>query len=151
MVGNLTDYETRQLLHNQRLGRLACQHNDQVYIVPIAYAFDGKYIYAHSREGQKVNMMRKNPKVCFEVDLVKNLANWQTVIVQGEYQELMGEAAREALDFFVEKLDAHLTSETSLPPKGMVNFHHEEQSTVKTIVFRIRIDEISGRYEKSNH
>ena len=150
MVGALTDYETRQILKNQRLGRLACQSDGNVYIVPIAYAFDGRYIYAHSREGQKINMMRKNPKVCFEVDVMKDLANWQSVIVQGEYEELMGESARNGLAFFVENMATHISSETSFPPNGMLNFHHQETSIVKTIVFRIRITEITGRFEKSN-
>ena len=42
-------------------------------------------LYCHSGEGLKLQMMRANPSVCFEVDRHENLANWQSVIAQGTF------------------------------------------------------------------
>lgn len=54
----------------------------------MAFAYDGTHIYAHSKAGIKITMMRKNPFVCFPVDIIENMANWRSVIIQGEYEEL---------------------------------------------------------------
>ena len=37
-------------------------------VVPVNFAFDSKYIYGFTTLGQRVESMRLNPLVCFEVD-----------------------------------------------------------------------------------
>jgi hypothetical protein len=44
------------------------------------YAYSDGAIYAHSEFGQKIDMMRHNPDVCFEVDHVEDLVNWNSAI-----------------------------------------------------------------------
>ena len=63
-------------------------------MVPGNYIYDGHFIMAHSLKGMKIEMMRKKPKVCFEVDEMKNFTNWRSVIVWGEYQEFTEERER---------------------------------------------------------
>jgi len=75
MIGDLDKYEIEKVLRQQIIGRLACHANDKTYIVPISYAYDGIYIYGHTYEGMKIRMMRENPKVCFEVEIMENMAN----------------------------------------------------------------------------
>ena len=41
-------------LKETRLGRLACAQDNQPYIVPINFAFDGTYIYGFTTLGQKI-------------------------------------------------------------------------------------------------
>ena len=149
MLGNLTSHEIEQLLQNQILGRIGCHADGKTFVVPIAFAYDGKYLYGHSKEGMKVNMMRHNPKVCFEVDKMENMANWQSVIIQGEYEELFGDAARKAMGYFMQKLKPYLASQTSLPSHGLAQFHSKEQSSIDSIIFRIKIKEKSGKFEKT--
>src|SRR5690349_16428412 len=88
MFGKLRSEEIEQLLKQQLIGRIACHADGVTYVVPISYAYDGVYIYARTFEGMKVNMMRKNPDICFEVEDTKNLSNWQTVIAWGSFEEL---------------------------------------------------------------
>ena len=80
--------EIEQLLQQQLVGRIGCHVDGLTYVVPVSYAYEGNYIYCHALEGMKINMMRKNPDVCFEVDNTKNLANWQSVIAWGSFEEL---------------------------------------------------------------
>jgi len=148
MLGTLTLPEIDQLLKSQTVGRIGCCAEGKVYVAPITYVYDGKYLYGHSREGMKIQMMRKNPNVCFEVDTMQNLANWKSVIVQGEYQELMGEAARGVMQQFVKELKPHLLSSTSIPTHGLTNFHQKEQSEIKSVIFRIKVKEKTGRFER---
>jgi len=32
--------------------------------------------------------MRKNPEVCFQLDVIENLASWRSVICWGTFEEL---------------------------------------------------------------
>jgi nitroimidazol reductase NimA-like FMN-containing flavoprotein (pyridoxamine 5'-phosphate oxidase superfamily) len=88
MFGNLNEETIEAVLHHQLIGRIGCHSNDLTYVVPISYSYDGDYVYAHAEEGMKINMMRQNPKVCFEVDTMENMANWQSVIAWGSYEEV---------------------------------------------------------------
>src|ERR1700688_573053 len=94
MLGTLKMPEIEQLLSKQVVGRIGCRYGESVYIVPISYAYDGKYVYCHTHEGRKVDLMRLNPKVCFEVDNMPNMANWQSVIAWGEFEELKDPSER---------------------------------------------------------
>ena len=149
MLGTLTSYEIDQLLHSETLGRIGCSVDNQVYVVPIIYAYDGVYIYGHSQNGKKIQMMRDNPKVCFEIDKASTISNWQSVVVQGLYQELLGAQAREAMRFFMDHLQVHFSSETSAYRYGMKDFHENEQGTIRSIIFRIKIIEKTGRFERN--
>src|SRR5581483_7255296 len=88
MIGSLEQNEIEEVLHGQIIGRLGCYANDTTYVVPISYAYDGTYLYGHGYEGMKMDMMRKNPKVCFETDAMENMGNWKSVIAWGEFEEL---------------------------------------------------------------
>ncbi|WP_339627840.1 hypothetical protein [uncultured Maribacter sp.] len=54
--------------------------NNKTYVVLVTYANDGQYAYGHTQEGMNFNLMRKNPMVCFEVDVIENMGNWRSVI-----------------------------------------------------------------------
>src|SRR6476661_1514067 len=83
MIGELNEAEIDALLKEKAVGRIACHEKDFIYLVPLSYAYDGQYIYIRSLEGTKVNIMRKNPQVCFEVDDITDMANWKSVIAWG--------------------------------------------------------------------
>ena len=68
MIGTLSPSKIEKLLRSEAIGRLGCQRDGKVYVVPLNYGYDGKFIYAHSKEGLKIGIMRENPDVCFEVD-----------------------------------------------------------------------------------
>jgi len=94
MLGKLSDVQIEQVLHEQFVGRIGCYADGKIYVVPVTYVYDDAYIYAHSKEGLKVQMMRKSPQVCFQVDAMENMTNWRSVIVWGEYQELKRKRAK---------------------------------------------------------
>src|SRR5450755_1970860 len=95
MVGTLTEVEIDALLAEQQFARLGCHLEGKTYVVPISYALDGARIVGQTTLGLKIEMMRGNPDVCVEVDDVKDLTNWRSVILSGRYEELTGiEAVR---------------------------------------------------------
>lgn len=149
MFGKLNSTEIEKLIHEQFIGRLGCHSDGLTYIVPFSYAYDGNYIYCHSFEGMKVDIMRKNPKVCFQVDNTKNLANWQSVICWGTFEEIpAGEERNNALRKLEERRLPVVTSET-MHLTSQWPFPSEDIEKVKGIVFRILLDKKTGRFEKS--
>lgn len=149
MIGHLTKEQIEAVLKENILGRIGCHDGKKSYVVPINYVYDGKHIIAHSAVGMKVEMMRKNPSVCFEVDEMKSFTNWRSVIAWGEYQELTEERDRyQALKLFVERMMHMKISETALLPAipaGKV--HSQFAGNSKPVIYRIVLTEKTGRYE----
>jgi nitroimidazol reductase NimA-like FMN-containing flavoprotein (pyridoxamine 5'-phosphate oxidase superfamily) len=148
MLGKLNSEQMDYVLHSQVVGRIGCYANGRVYLVPITYLYDGQYIYAHTKEGLKIGMMRQNPHICFEVDAIQNMANWQSVILQGVYEELTGEESQNARRLLLNRMTPLLVSETSLPEDSPVMHQPVSSTPLVPVTFRIRITEKTGRYEK---
>ena len=148
MLGTLNSYQIENFLRSEVVGRLGCSSKGKTYIVPIAYTYDGKDIYAHTKEGLKTTMMRQNPSVCFEVDHIHNMSNWQSVILWGKYEELKGKKAEEALQALVNRIHPISSSEVSVPRHGLERPDAPVNPEVKLVVFRIKIEKASGKYKK---
>jgi nitroimidazol reductase NimA-like FMN-containing flavoprotein (pyridoxamine 5'-phosphate oxidase superfamily) len=88
LIQELTRQESLDLLARTRLGRLACAHENQPYVVPIYFSYDHDCLYSFSTVGQKIEWMRINPKVCVEADEVVSPQQWLSVVVFGLYEEL---------------------------------------------------------------
>lgn len=64
--------ELDQIIHSAQICHLACSNNDEPYVVPIAFGYDGKAIYFHTAQtGRKIDILSVNPRVClgFEKDI----------------------------------------------------------------------------------
>jgi nitroimidazol reductase NimA-like FMN-containing flavoprotein (pyridoxamine 5'-phosphate oxidase superfamily) len=149
MIGTLTKEQSEHVLRSGLIGRIGCSDKGGVYIVPVTYVYDDKCIYAHSREGLKVEMMRKNPQVCFEVDSIESMTNWRCVVIQGTFQELKADAEQtKAVAILKDRLMPYLLSET-MRPKGFDHGPTGVEKERKPVVYRIRIDHMTGRFEKN--
>ena len=78
MLGTLIPIQIDKVLKEGLLGRIGCSGEGKTYVVPISYAYDGNFIYCHTHEGLKTKMMRENPNICFEVEEMKDMANWKS-------------------------------------------------------------------------
>jgi nitroimidazol reductase NimA-like FMN-containing flavoprotein (pyridoxamine 5'-phosphate oxidase superfamily) len=65
----LSKQKCLKLLEKAVYGRLAtCGNNNQPYITPLNFVFTNGRIYFHCGfEGQKIDNINSNPRVCFEV------------------------------------------------------------------------------------
>ena len=149
MLGKLANDQIDNLLHGEMVGRLGCQEDGLTYIVPVSYAYKGGDIYIHTIEGQKVDMMRNNPNVAFEVDRISDMNNWQSVVLTGVYKELEGQEANEATQLLISRFMPFNTSETVPSKYGMEKIHLDARPKATSVVFKIEVLEKSGRYEKS--
>lgn len=147
MLGTLPQQQIEEVLKTQIVGRIGCCSDGETYIVPISYAYDGTYIYCHTHEGKKAEMLRKNPKVCFEVDEMKDMANWRSVIAQGFFEELKNRNERNmAMQTLLNRYLPIISSVTTHLGEHWP-FHPDNTTDIKGLVFRIAIKEKTGRFE----
>jgi len=142
MLGELTKREIIDLLESQFIGRLGCHLNGETYIVPINYVYQNNAIYAHSGEGKKIEMLRVNPRVCFQVDEINTMFKWKSVILWGTFEELKDRERKQVMQGLILRIMPN-TNDPSRNPS------HAIDPTLRDdlIVFRINIQEGTGRFE----
>lgn len=89
-MNELTPAECAEVLARASFGSLGCALEDQPYVVPLYFVYDAGYVYALSTAGQKVEWMRRNPKICLQVNEVAGQEQWMSVLASGRYEELTG-------------------------------------------------------------
>ena len=142
LIHELSPAECVEVLSRAHVGRLACARDDQPYIVPISFYFDGTAsLYGFSRVGQKIEWMCDNPKVCVETDDIADRFHWTSIVVTGTYEEL-GDSHEDShqLERAVELPQQH--SHWWLPGAG--KFVDGETHTT-SVVYRVRISRVTGR------
>lgn len=148
MTGDLTKDEINNVLMSQSLCRIACSDGDKPYMVPVTFAYAGNYLYGQCMPGTKLSILRKNPNVCVQVDMINSLTNWKSVLVFGKFEELKDKEAETAREQLYSKIFTLMTA------NAVHTFGHELESAIddnnriKSVMYRIKIDKISGRYQK---
>jgi nitroimidazol reductase NimA-like FMN-containing flavoprotein (pyridoxamine 5'-phosphate oxidase superfamily) len=149
MMGKLDNNQIEELLLHEIIGRIGCHADGVTYVVPISFAYDGKYVYGHTHEGMKIDIMRKNPKVCFQVDHLTNMANWKSVISMGTFEEITDtETRKDAIQKLINRTLPMLSSET-VKLTSEWPFKSGDPDKVDGIIYRIALEEKSGRYESN--
>jgi nitroimidazol reductase NimA-like FMN-containing flavoprotein (pyridoxamine 5'-phosphate oxidase superfamily) len=133
MVGLLSCEEIEALLQRQCVGRIGCSVDERPYIVPMRYLYDGAAVYAVSGPGRKIDAMRAQSLVCFEVDEIDGTGTWRSVIASGVFSEITDDAERRSLLRYLGVAWAGPDGGDSPPPSSI-------------IVFSIRLLEKSGRF-----
>ena len=133
-IRELPAEQIEALLRTAIVGRIACcghgaGGDGRPYLVPLAYGYDGDAVYAHSGPGRKLDFMRAEPRVTFEVDQAVAPDRWRSVIAEGTFEEIDDPRQRDAALEVIYGGD-------SVPDLGS-----------QTVVFRIRLTSRSGRYE----
>ncbi len=136
--------ELRQILDAARVCRIALCDGDRPYLVPLTFALDGDDLVLHSaRAGRKLEILRRNPAVCFEVEEGLEVARaatacefsmrFRTVIGHGDahFVEQRDEKTR-LLALFARRYGAA----EDAPPQ------HEVE---RTCVVRVRVRELTGK------
>jgi nitroimidazol reductase NimA-like FMN-containing flavoprotein (pyridoxamine 5'-phosphate oxidase superfamily) len=143
IVRTLSTLECTKLLTENRLARLACAKDGQPYVVPIYYAYADNHLYGFSMPGKKVEWMRSNPLVSALIDARGKSREWQSVLVDGRYEELPDQIGHKLeRDRAWTLLSKHVNW---WEPGALKPVTAETASHSKHIFFRILIDQISGR------
>jgi len=147
MIKKLENKECLLLLQNNYLGYLAYIYQKQPFMVPMTYFFDKKTntILCYSAEGHKINAMRKNNDVSFEVTDIESVHKWKSVLAHGTYEEITGSDAKLKLH----KFSIGVRKIIKFKEHRELNFISEFSSKIYKndlpIAFMIKITDVTGK------
>ncbi len=128
--------ECLALLSRHNVGRIAFSYRDHVDIEPIHYQFSEGWLYGRTTSGTKLRTLAHNRWVAFEVDEIRALFDWESVVVKGALYLLERNGSQ--ADNYAKAVDVlrHLV------PAALDD---EDPTPDRTVVFRIHTDQITGR------
>jgi uncharacterized protein len=138
MIGQLNDIEMNNVLSSRLVGRLAFTERKKPRMLLVSYTYDGKFIYAQTNVDRILKTSRKSRDVCFQVDMITSMRNWQSVIVLGKAEPIESAGANETGNVYFDQ------ESIRNPMERRTN----EKSEERGVIFRIKIMEVTGRYEK---
>ncbi len=126
--------------------RLGMSDGDQPYVVPLCFGYDGNALYFHcAQEGRKLDVLRKNPRVCVEFDNAGDVTEAGPACAWSiEFQSVIAFGTAELVEDPEEKRKglALLIAQYSSSGK---EFAFPEAIANHTAVIKVVIDEITGK------
>ncbi|OFY62263.1 MAG: hypothetical protein A2V64_10905 [Bacteroidetes bacterium RBG_13_43_22] len=134
-----------EILSGSQVCRIAMVDGDKPYIVPMNYGYKDNTVYFHSSpSGKKIELLKKNNRVCFETELPSQIirkeiscewsAKYRSVIGYGTVEFITDpEDKREGLDIIMAHYGKRLGS---IYPDTRIR---------KVLVLKLKIDEITGK------
>ena len=138
--GNVID----DIIRRCRVCRLGLSDDGQPYVVPMNFGYDGHALYFHgAMEGRKIDIIRKNSRVCFEFDIVVDMieaeaaCNWGT-----RYQSVIGFGTAE----IISELEAKTEALGIIMAQYSGRRYAFPESTVnQTALIKVNITEMTGK------
>lgn len=141
-ITNKGDIE--KILRKTRVCRLAMVDGNIPYIVPMNFGYKDGCLFVHSAlEGKKIDLIKKNSNVCFEVDeLIKFKKEKQACDWGAEYKSVIGFGRAVLLKTREEKIEGLnvIMSQYSGRP-----FTYPDGMLEKTMVIKIKINQMTGK------
>jgi nitroimidazol reductase NimA-like FMN-containing flavoprotein (pyridoxamine 5'-phosphate oxidase superfamily) len=136
--------QMEQILAQAQVCRLAMVDQGQPYVVPLNFGYGNGSLYFHSApEGRKIDVLKADPQVCFEVDEMVKMNKAAAACDWGvSFKSVIGTGTARILDTPAEKkagLDiimAHYSGRS---------FDYPEEKLAKTAVVQVTIHEMTGK------
>jgi len=140
-----------QWLQEAPVGRIGMIHQNLPYVVPVNFCKSGNAIYFHSaREGRKIEALKDNPQVFFEVDQMMELitgergcdysATFWSVMIEGTASFVdKEEEKKEALDRLLEKYSQ----------EKKADWNYSSKLLTQTAIIKIAIQSLSAKAKES--
>ncbi len=143
-------HELDQIIHNSLICHLSCSLNDQPYVVPLSFGYDGNVVYFHTaQEGKKNDILSANPHVClgFESEIHlqpdPDLAcrwsfNYQSVIAIGIAELVTNPKDRL---YAIKQIMLHFSDQ---------DWEISEKELSRTAIWQVILIEITGKKSPAN-
>ena len=144
--------EMIDILNRESICHLAMCLEDQPYVIPMIFAYHDHALYFHCAEvGMKLDILRKNNKVCFEVQhsyTEKVVENTQKPCDWGiTYESVIGFGTAEILNDRDDKILAYNLLVNKLKPGG---YRHDdilytEKKIKGTFIIKVSVESMTGK------
>ena len=140
--------EMDSIIRRSKICRLGFVDGQEPYIVPMNFGYDGQVFYFHcAQEGRKLEIMRRNSRVCFEFDILEQIVEGPAGCTWAcRYQCVMGTGMAAMIDDPVEKRAA--LARIMAQYAGDRAFTFPEEAVNRTAIFQVKIDSITGKQTK---
>ena len=136
----LSRNESLRLLSRNHHGRMAYSLHDRVDIEPLHYFYHDGWIYGRTGIGSKLLTLAHHPWCAFEVDEVRGLFDWDSVVVHGSFSILDPELGSR------DRYERALSGLRSLIP---ATFDPADPVPERSILFGVNTSKIAGRSARS--
>ncbi len=125
--------------------RLAMCEGGIPYVVPLCFGYEEGTLYFHSASvGRKLEMLRRNNKVCFEMDIDQELIRPRdsSSSCSMRYRSVIGYGEASFIDDPAEKrkaLDVIMRHYSQAP------LAYPEDILVRTTIFKVRVESMTGK------
>jgi nitroimidazol reductase NimA-like FMN-containing flavoprotein (pyridoxamine 5'-phosphate oxidase superfamily) len=148
MITDLTNSECERILTSNRYGHLGCSDGDEPYVVPITYVYKDGFLYSFTHEGQKIELMRKNPKMCVQVEHIASEKEWESVMCWGLFEEVTDEKSIQDVKLlFAEQHGESVLAGEEPAVSPMVEKLHL-QNDISAVLYRMKPYRMTGRAMK---
>ncbi|MGZ6240829.1 MAG: pyridoxamine 5'-phosphate oxidase family protein [Syntrophales bacterium] len=124
--------------------RLGLFDGEEPYIVPLCFGYDGEGLYFHSASaGRKIDILRKNSRVCFEFDIPEGMREAEQGCRWGiKYRSVIGFGTAEIVDNQEDKKKALQIIMAQYSDK---EFIFPEDVVAKTAIIKVVITRVTGK------
>ena len=133
------------ILKDAQVCHLGMTANNECYVVPLNFGYNGDSIFFHcAHVGKKVEMLRRNPRVCFEVTVDESLIDTGRPCDWGnKYRSVIGFGEVEFIEDDLQKRHALQFLVRHYSPKTSYEFN--DQQVKNTTVFKVNIDSMTAK------
>lgn len=136
---NLSREEIDDVLRNNAVGRLAYAVASDVEIIPVHYVYATDWIYGRTAPGGRVQRTGERWwPVAFEVDEIKGLFDWRSVVVKGGLYTLPPDGAEWQREAWADGVDLL----RKLIPESL---REDDPVPERSTIFRIAVQEVTGK------
>lgn len=141
--------ETIEIFNKCDVCRLGMVDNGMPYIVPINFGFEftgaALTLYLHSaKEGKKIDILRQNPFVSFEMDCGHELiAGTQACNYGYKYESVIGNGNAVFVEDYSEKI--HALKKIMAKYTGNDDFNFSPDKTNLVTIIKVRADEYTAK------
>jgi nitroimidazol reductase NimA-like FMN-containing flavoprotein (pyridoxamine 5'-phosphate oxidase superfamily) len=136
--------EIEAIIHRALVCRLAMVDGDTPYVVPLCFGYADRTLFFHSAaEGKKLEILKKNNRVCFEFDIDQSLktnakpCSWSMI-----YKCVIGYGNA----YILTDLESmHNAFDIIMDNYSNQSFEYSNAAIEKTVAIKVEIEHMTGK------
>ena len=134
-----------EIINTAEVCRLAFAKDNEPYLVPVSFGYDGENIFVHTaREGKKIEFLKLNNRVCFEFETDAKIVGHDTIGCKwtASFKSVIGFGKMIKITDEAEAMNA--LNQIMLKYSGK-EWDFTNKDLNRVYLWKIEIDEISGK------
>ncbi len=134
-----------EILRHSEICRIGILDKGFPYVLPFNYGYKDNQIYIHcALTGKKIDLLRENPKVCFEIEQTSQIVTndkackWATI-----YRSIVGFGTIKILDNFAQKQKGLEIIMAHNGAPDLIDFEPKQVDSV--LILKLDIDSLTGK------